>query len=111
VPSCHLEDIIELRPIYHQTDRRVGTHLFVAALAFLLHRALEKKAQGRRAGSDREGGVAGLPQGRRGRVPPGGRAQQTLRYSGMAQATRILAALGITEIEPSPPSKQGAIVV
>ena len=32
-----------MRPIYHQTDERVQAHIFVAALAFLLHRALEKK--------------------------------------------------------------------
>ena len=30
--------VIDLRPIYHRTDDRV-----VAALAFLLHRAIEKK--------------------------------------------------------------------
>ena len=38
-----LKDVIEMRPIYHQTDRRVQAHLFVAALAFLVDRALEKK--------------------------------------------------------------------
>ena len=26
-----------------RTDRRIGTHFFVAAMTFLLHRALEKK--------------------------------------------------------------------
>ena len=41
-----LKDVIEMRPIYHQTDRRVEAHLFVAALAFLLDRALEKKLKG-----------------------------------------------------------------
>lgn len=35
--------MIELPPIYHRTDQRVQAHLFVAALAFLLHRAIEKK--------------------------------------------------------------------
>lgn len=38
-----LNDVIELRPIYHQTDQRVQAHIFVAALAFLLQRAIEKK--------------------------------------------------------------------
>ena len=32
-----------MRPIYHRTDDRVQAHIFVAALAFLLHRAIEKK--------------------------------------------------------------------
>jgi transposase len=38
-----LKDVIDLRPIYHQTDNRVDAHIYVAALAFLLHRAIEKK--------------------------------------------------------------------
>jgi transposase len=39
----NLKDGIEMRPIYRQTDERVQAHIFVAALAFLLHRPLEKK--------------------------------------------------------------------
>lgn len=38
-----LKDIIDLRPIYHHKKERVEGHIFVAALAFLLDRALEKK--------------------------------------------------------------------
>ena len=38
-----LKDVLDMRPIYHQTDPRVEAHIFIAALAFLLHRALEKK--------------------------------------------------------------------
>src|ERR1700675_2739488 len=40
---ANLKDVIDMRPIYHQTDDRVQAHIFVAALAFLLHRAIEKK--------------------------------------------------------------------
>jgi transposase len=40
---ANLKDVIDLRPIYHRTDSRVEAHIFVAALAFLLHRAIEKK--------------------------------------------------------------------
>src|SRR6266436_1769449 len=32
-----------MRPIYHRRPKRVRAHIFVAALAFLLARALEKK--------------------------------------------------------------------
>jgi len=32
-----------MRPIYHRRPKRVRAHTFVAALAFLLARALEKK--------------------------------------------------------------------
>ena len=38
-----LKDLIEMRPIYHHRSKRVRAHIFVAALAFLLDRALEKK--------------------------------------------------------------------
>src|SRR5262249_56078774 len=40
---ANLKDVIDMRPIYHRTDHRVEAHIFVAALAFLLHRAIEKK--------------------------------------------------------------------
>ena len=39
---ANLKDVLDLRPIYHQTDKRVEAHIFVATLAFLLHRAIEK---------------------------------------------------------------------
>jgi len=38
-----LKDVIEMRPIYHQTLPRLEAHIFIASLAFLLDRALEKK--------------------------------------------------------------------
>jgi hypothetical protein len=38
---ANLKDVIDMRPIYHQTKDRVQAHIFVAALAHLLHRAIE----------------------------------------------------------------------
>src|SRR5215470_14238484 len=40
---ANLKDVIDMRPIYHRSDHRVEAHIFVAALAFLIHRAIEKK--------------------------------------------------------------------
>lgn len=37
-----MKDVIEMRPIFHKKDERVKAHVFVAALAFLIDRALEK---------------------------------------------------------------------
>lgn len=51
-----LKDVIEMRPIYHRDDGRVRGHIFVAALAFLLQRALEKKLKA--AGSNLSGEAA-----------------------------------------------------
>jgi len=45
-----LKDVIEMRPIYHRTVPRVEAHIFIASLAFLLDRALEKKLKS--AGND-----------------------------------------------------------
>lgn len=39
---ARMKDVLELRPIFHQKDDRVKAHIFVAALAFLIDRALEK---------------------------------------------------------------------
>ena len=39
----NLKDVIELRPVYHQTPQRTEAHVFVAALAFLVQRAFERK--------------------------------------------------------------------
>lgn len=36
-----LKDVLAMRPIYHQTDRRIVGHLFVATLALFLKRTLE----------------------------------------------------------------------
>ena len=38
-----LKDVLEMRPIYHHRESRVKAHIFVAALAFLLERVLERK--------------------------------------------------------------------
>jgi transposase len=43
-----LKDILRMRPIYHRKGDRVRAHVFVAALSFLLDRALEKKLKAAR---------------------------------------------------------------
>lgn len=94
-----LKDLIEMRPIYHQRPKRVRARIFVAALAFLLDRALEKKLK-----------AAGLPMS-------SAQALEALRTmhvvdiqagaeirrgvtAGNHQARQILAALGISDREP-----------
>jgi transposase len=105
---CHLKDVIELRPIYHQTDQRVQAHIFVAALAFLLHRAVEKKLKA--AGLDLSTTEA-LQALRTVRVVEiqlaDGRTKRSVTR-GTARAARILAALGITDLEPPTPPKGGS---
>jgi transposase len=96
-----LKDLVEMRPIYHHRPKRVRAHIFVAALAFLLDRALEKKLK-----------AAGVPMS-------SAQALEALRTmhvvdirvgseirrgvtAGNHQARQILAALGISDREPLP---------
>jgi hypothetical protein len=98
-----VKDLIEMRPIYHHRPKRVRAHIFVAALAFLLARTLEKKLK-----------AAGVPMSSAQalealrtmhvvdiRVGPEIRRGVT---AGNHQARQILAALGISDREPAPDS-------
>lgn len=103
-----LKDVIEMRPIYHKTDDRVQAHIFVAALALLLHRGIEKKLK--RAGLDLSATEA-LQALRTVRVVDlridGGTSKRCVTR-GTARAGQILAALGIHDLlPPEAPEKGG----
>jgi transposase len=105
-----LKDVIEMRPIYHRTDKRVVAHIFVAALAFLLHRAIEKKLKA--AGLDVSSTEA-LQALRSVRVVDftlGAGQHKRSITRGTERAARILSALGITELNPPTPPKEGATI-
>ena len=98
-----LKDVIEMRPIYHQTDERVAAHIFVAAMALLLHRALERKLK--KAGLDLSATEA-LQVLRTVRVVDFELGPAQLKRSvtrGTARAARILRALGIRKLDPPTP--------
>jgi transposase len=105
---CQLKDVIEMRPIYHQTNRRVEAHLFVAALAFLLDRALEKKM--RAAGLDLSSKEAWqvLRTVRVVEIDVGQREPQRSVTRGSGRAARILKALDIRNLNPNPVKKVAA---
>ena len=100
---ANLKDVVELRPIYHRTDPRVEAHIFIAALAFLLHRMLEKKLKA--AGLDLSATEA-LQVLRTVRLVEFtlGRGQTKRSVTrGSARADTILAALGILDLDPPTP--------
>ncbi len=108
---ANLKDVIELRPIYHRTDRRVEAHIFVAALAFLLHRMIEKKLKA--AGLDLSATEA-LRVLRTVRVVEFTLGQGQTKRSvtrGSARAAMILSALGITTLDPPTPPKGAETVM
>jgi transposase len=100
-----LKDVIEMRPIYHQNAQRVRAHIFVASLAFLLDRALEKNLKS--AGLDFSSKQAWqiLKTVRVVEIDLGHGEQKRSVTQGTARAARILRALGISHLDPDGESK------
>ena len=96
-----LKDVIEMRPIYHRKADRVRAHIFVASLAFLLDRALEKKLKA--AGLDISSKEAWqlLKTIRVVEIDLGGGQRKRSVTQGSARAARILKVLGITDLAPN----------
>lgn len=99
---AHLKHVLDVRPVYHHRDSRVQAHVFVAALAFLLDRAMEKKLK--QAGSALSSPFAwrALESVRCVEVEIAtGRKLCVTR--GSQHATEVLQALGISQLDPPRP--------
>lgn len=97
---CSLKDVIEMRPIYHQKADRTLAHIFVASLAFLIDRALEKKLKA--AGSDISSKEAWqiLKTVRVVEIDLGNGNQRRSVTHGSGRAAHILSTLKITDLDP-----------
>jgi transposase len=97
---CELKDVIEMRPIYHRSSERVQAHVFVASLAFLLDRALEKKLKA--AGSDLSSKEAWqlLKTVRVVEIKLSDGTRTRSVTQGSTRAARILRVLGIRNLDP-----------
>jgi transposase len=100
-----LKDVIELRPIYHRRQERVQAHIFVAALAFLLDRALEKKLKAARVAMSAAEALKALRTIHVVDLMVGPTRKRGVT-GGTARARQVLAALGIADRE-SPGSSAG----
>jgi transposase len=106
----HLKGLLELRPVYHHQDTRVQAHVFVAALALLLDRALEKSL--RAAGSQLSTPFAwqALEMVRCVEVQLGQRRKLCVTR-GNQHVNEVLRTLGILSMEPpSPPQGRECLV-
>ncbi len=106
----HLKGLLELRPVYHRQDTRVQAHVFVAALALLLDRALEKSL--RAAGSQLSTPFAwqALEMVRCVEVQLGQRRKLCVTR-GNQHVNEVMRALGIQNLEPpSPPEGRECLV-
>jgi len=99
----HLKDLLELRPVYHQSDARVQAHVFVAALALLLDRALEKSLRAAQSPLSTPFAWQALKTIRCVEVEFGQRRKHCVTR-GNQHAAEVLRILGITQLHPiSPP--------
>ncbi len=99
---AHLKGLTEIRPVYHHKDDRVRAHVFVAALALLLDRALEKKL--RAAGSTLSSPAAwqALETVRCVQMQIGERTKLCVTR-GSRQAAEVLRILRLTDLDPPEP--------
>jgi transposase len=108
---ANLKDVIDMRPIYHQTDDRVEAHIFVAALAFLIHRALEKKLKAARLDLSATEALTILKSVRVVDIDLGNGTTKRTVTPGTQRAAAVLRAIGITDLDPPTPPIPGQTVM
>jgi transposase len=104
---ANLKDVIDMRPIYHQTKERVQAHIFVAALAHLLHRALENKLKAARIDLSATNALAALKSVRVVDIDLGNATTKRSVTRGAQRAAAVLRALAIADLDPPTPPIPG----
>jgi transposase len=97
-----LKDPIGMRPIWHTNERRVRAHIFVATLAFLIERMLERALQAARVPLSAQAALTALQTIRHVRFQID-TEERTGVTPGSARARQVLKALKITELRPPTP--------
>jgi transposase len=97
-----LKDVIEGRPIFHQRDERVEAHVFVATLALFLKRTLEHQLATELPDLSSTDALAAMASIGIAELSFNSQSSR-LVSSGGRDARRILAALGIKDINPPSP--------
>jgi transposase len=108
---ANLKDVLDMRPIYHRTDDRVQAHIFVAALAFLLHRAIEKKLKAARLDLSATEALTALKSVRVVDIDLGDRTTKRSVTRGTQRAAAVLRGLGIADLNPPTPPQPGQTIV
>jgi transposase len=97
-----LKDPIGMRPIWHHVERRVRSHIFIAALAFLLDRMLERALRDAKVNLSATTAWQALQTIRHVRFRVNGEIKTGVT-PGSSQARQILQALKITDLRPPTP--------
>jgi len=103
-----LKDVLEMRPIYHKNEGRVRAHIFVAALALLLTRVLERRLKDAGLTLSAEQALQALSTIRLVNFKVGGGSVRSGVSVGSAGARQVLKALAIVETKP-PRTEQVAV--
>ncbi len=100
-----LKDVIEMRPVYHQTDDRIKAHIFVAALALFLKRSLEHQLASVLPEVSGSQAIAAMRSIGLAELDLNGRTTR-LVSGGSRDARRVARALGIANLNPPLPGKR-----
>ncbi len=98
-----LKDILALRPISHQVVPRVKAHIFVAALALLLQRLLERRLEAAEVNLSAAEALEALETVRVVRFRLDGQPARQGVSTGSPRARQVLKALGISNLRPPTP--------
>lgn len=98
-----LKDVIEMRPIHHRTAERVQAHIFVASLALLIHRAIEKKLKSAGLDLSATEALAALKSLRVVDIDLADGSTKRCVTQPTQRVAAILRALGISALKPATP--------
>lgn len=106
-----LKDVLEMRPIYHKSEQRVRAHIFVAALALLLTRVLERRLKDAGVDLSTAEAMQALSTIRLVSFKVGPSSAHIGVSAGSPRARQVLKALGIVETKPLAPPKGERVTV
>jgi transposase len=106
-----LKDVLEMRPIYHKSEPRVRAHIFVAALALLLTRVLERRLKEAGVELSAEQALQAVSTIHLVSFKVGASSARTGVSVGSARARQVLKALGIIDTKPPTPPKGEQVAV
>jgi transposase len=100
-----LKDVLALRPIYHQIETRVKAHIFVAALALLVQRLLQRRLDEAGVDLSADRAIKALSTVRLVTLRLDDQPQRRGVSGGSADARRVLKALklNLTDLKPPRP--------
>jgi transposase len=101
-----LKDVLALRPIYHRVEPRVRAHIFVAALALLVQRLLERHLDRAKINLSAAEALQTLETIRVVTFRLDGQSPRRGVSTGSPRARLVLKALGITHLRPPTPTSQ-----